>query len=149
MQMTEEEIRRNYRQAKDKPIQIGILADLNCTDQNTIREILGLEKKNVRKTKTGLSSKEDSKKPVNADESARKTGNTGTKEATPGAVQPAIKKRGRKPKAAEEAGEVNPPKSSIPQSILDYAYSRMSTIEELIKEYEAEYKELAQFVLKG
>lgn len=146
MQMTEEEIRRNYRQAKDKPIQIGILADLNCTDQNTIREILGLEKKNVRKAKTG---KEDSKKTGSADASVRKTGNAGAKEATPGAEQPTIKKRGRKPKTVEVPGEVNPPKSSIPQSILDYAYSRMSTIEELIKEYEAEYKELAQFVLRG
>lgn len=145
MQMTEEEIRRNYRQAKDKPIQIGILADLNCTDQNTIREILGLEKKNVRKAKAG---KEDSKKTGSAGTPVHKNGNTGAEETDTGA-EPAHKKRGRKPKAVEEAGKANPPKSSIPQSILDYAYSRMSTIEELIREYEAEYKELAQFVLKG
>lgn len=42
MQMTENEIRRNYSGAKNKSMQIGILADLNCCTKDRIREILGL-----------------------------------------------------------------------------------------------------------
>jgi hypothetical protein len=45
MQMTDSEIIRNYNQAKDKKIQIGILADLNCCTQDKIEQILGLRKK--------------------------------------------------------------------------------------------------------
>ena len=41
MQMTTEEIIRNYTEAKDKSKQIGILADLNGCDKERIRSILG------------------------------------------------------------------------------------------------------------
>lgn len=40
MQMTVEEIIRNYTEAKDKSKQIGILADLNGCDKEKIRSIL-------------------------------------------------------------------------------------------------------------
>ena len=42
MYMTEGEIRRDYARAKNKNMQIGILADLNCCTKDRIREILGL-----------------------------------------------------------------------------------------------------------
>ena len=42
MYMTEGEIRRDYAGAKNKSMQIGILADLNCCTKDRIREILGL-----------------------------------------------------------------------------------------------------------
>lgn len=42
MQMTANEIRRDYAGAKNKSMQIGILADLNCCTKDRIREILGL-----------------------------------------------------------------------------------------------------------
>lgn len=42
MYMTEGEIRRDYARAKNKSMQIGILADLNCCTKDRIREILGL-----------------------------------------------------------------------------------------------------------
>lgn len=42
MYMTENEIRRDYAGAKNKTMQIGILADLNCCTKDRIREILGL-----------------------------------------------------------------------------------------------------------
>lgn len=42
MQMSENEIRRDYAGAKNKSMQIGILADLNCCPKDRIREILGL-----------------------------------------------------------------------------------------------------------
>ena len=42
MYMTEGEIRRDYAGAKNKSMQIGILADLNCCSKDRIREILGL-----------------------------------------------------------------------------------------------------------
>lgn len=42
MYMTEGEIRRDYAGAKNKSMQIGILADLNCCTKDMIREILGL-----------------------------------------------------------------------------------------------------------
>lgn len=40
MQMTESEIVRNYKGAANKESQLHVLADLNCTDTKTIREIL-------------------------------------------------------------------------------------------------------------
>lgn len=40
MQMTNEEIVRNYNEAKNKTAQIGILADLNCCPKSEIRNIL-------------------------------------------------------------------------------------------------------------
>ena len=40
MTMTKNEICRNYREAKDKPEQIKILADLNCTSVAEIEKIL-------------------------------------------------------------------------------------------------------------
>lgn len=40
MTMTINEICRNYRESKDKPEQIKILADLNCTNTDEIEKIL-------------------------------------------------------------------------------------------------------------
>lgn len=40
MQMTEKEICKRYREAKDKRLQIGILAELNATSKEFIKEIL-------------------------------------------------------------------------------------------------------------
>jgi hypothetical protein len=40
MQMTNEEIYRDYRQAKDPKKQIGILAELNQCDRRTIKKII-------------------------------------------------------------------------------------------------------------
>lgn len=42
MQMTNDEIKRSYREAKHKNTQIQILADLNCCEVEEIEEILGL-----------------------------------------------------------------------------------------------------------
>lgn len=42
LHMTEGEIIADYRQAKDPEAQIKILADLNCTSEDVIREIVGL-----------------------------------------------------------------------------------------------------------
>ncbi len=42
---SEAEIRRQYRQAKDKKAQIRILADLNVCSVRTIKAILGIEQK--------------------------------------------------------------------------------------------------------
>lgn len=41
--MTHDEIRRRYRDARDKPAQIRILAELNLVSPDHIREILGLD----------------------------------------------------------------------------------------------------------
>ena len=40
LQMTVEEIVRSYREAKDKAVQVGILADLNLCSKETIRRVL-------------------------------------------------------------------------------------------------------------
>lgn len=40
MQMSNEEIVRNYREAKDKAKQLGILAELNACDEQKIKDIL-------------------------------------------------------------------------------------------------------------
>ncbi len=41
--MTAAEIRRNYNEAKDKPKQITILADMNCCDRSDIKKIINGE----------------------------------------------------------------------------------------------------------
>lgn len=43
MEMSNDEIIRNYRAAKNKKLQIGILADLNCCDKQTIKDIIAHE----------------------------------------------------------------------------------------------------------
>lgn len=43
MEMSNDEIIRNYRAAKNKKMQIGILADLNCCDKQTIKDIIAHE----------------------------------------------------------------------------------------------------------
>lgn len=40
MQMSNEEIVKNYREAKDKAKQLGILAELNACDEQKIKDIL-------------------------------------------------------------------------------------------------------------
>ena len=50
MQMTDSEIIRNYNQAKDKKLQVGILADLNCCSKDKIEQILGIAKKPQEKS---------------------------------------------------------------------------------------------------
>ena len=42
MQMTDNEIKRQYKEAKNKKQQIGILADLNCCSKEEIESILGI-----------------------------------------------------------------------------------------------------------
>ena len=42
MQMTNNEIKRRYKEAKNPKQQIGILADLNCCSKEKIEEILEL-----------------------------------------------------------------------------------------------------------
>lgn len=42
MQMSESEIRRNYKEAKNKKQQISILADLNCCSKEDIENVLGI-----------------------------------------------------------------------------------------------------------
>lgn len=41
--MSAAEIRRNYNEAKDKPYQITILADMNCCDHSAIKKIINGE----------------------------------------------------------------------------------------------------------
>lgn len=42
MQMSEGEIKRRYKEAKNQKQQIGILADLNCCSKEEIESILGI-----------------------------------------------------------------------------------------------------------
>lgn len=44
MQMSESEIKRRYKEAKNQKQQIGILADLNCCSKEEIESILGITK---------------------------------------------------------------------------------------------------------
>lgn len=60
MEMTNEEIRKNYQEAKSKKTSIKILADLNDCSVEEIKEILGV--KTTPKTKnTGKSKAEEPK----------------------------------------------------------------------------------------
>ena len=49
MQMTEEEICRSYREAKDPNKQLWILADLNCIEYAKVLEILKLHNEPLKK----------------------------------------------------------------------------------------------------
>ena len=44
MQMSESEIKRRYKEAKNQKQQIAILADLNCCSKEEIESILGIAK---------------------------------------------------------------------------------------------------------
>ena len=55
MQMTENEIRRNYRQAKHPKRQIGILADLNDCSRRVIEEVLGLREPKIKPSEQATS----------------------------------------------------------------------------------------------
>lgn len=54
MEMTHEEIKRDYRLAKNKSKQVGILADLNGCKRRDIEKILGIERGKGGKNKGGL-----------------------------------------------------------------------------------------------
>lgn len=54
MQMSDEEIRRNYGSAKHKNRQIGILADLNACSVEEIKRILGIDKEIEKTLETEL-----------------------------------------------------------------------------------------------
>lgn len=48
LQMTEYEIRRSYREAKDPKAQIKILADLNCCRTSDINKIIETDPDNIK-----------------------------------------------------------------------------------------------------
>ena len=54
MQMTEEEIRRSYKQAKHPQSQIRILAELNDCSVDTIKAILNPEEAQAKKKKADV-----------------------------------------------------------------------------------------------
>lgn len=61
MQMSVEEIKRNYNEAKNKNRQIGILADLNCCSKEEIEKIVAVQNSiehKVEKTSVSLVEKE-------------------------------------------------------------------------------------------
>ena len=55
MQMTTEEICRSFRQAANKPAQVGVLADLNLTSKAEIKRILEKGGITVKKAKSKAS----------------------------------------------------------------------------------------------
>lgn len=74
MQMTNEEIARSYREAKDKKKQIGILAELNLCSRTEIEYILrdeGLHPGYQRKPKEPKKSRK--KKPLISEDQTKKT----------------------------------------------------------------------------
>lgn len=60
MQMTVGEIQRNYKEAKNKKRQIGILADLNCCSRGDIEKIVKVENKRDK-------DKEEPAEPISCD----------------------------------------------------------------------------------
>jgi hypothetical protein len=59
MTMTEKEIVKSYNEAKHKKAQIGILADLNCCDSSTIKDILRENGIDLRGANGGRVQKQD------------------------------------------------------------------------------------------
>lgn len=74
----DEEIRRSYREAKNKPEQVKILADLNVCGVNEIRQVLGM--------------KPLGRKPGAADLTKRKSP-TKKKHKLPGAIEKLVEMR--------------------------------------------------------
>ena len=68
MNMSVDEICRNYRQAKDKREQIKILADLNCTNKDEIIKVLvdcgEMEPREIRTKKTAKKQAAELPEPV-------------------------------------------------------------------------------------
>ena len=74
----DEVIRRDYREAKNKPEQVKILADLNVCGVNEIRQVLGM--------------KPSGRKPGAADLTKRKSP-TKKKHKLPGAIEKLVERR--------------------------------------------------------
>lgn len=54
LHMSTEDIKKEFREAKDQEEQVKILADLNCVSEDVIREIVGLPPSKPRKRRKSL-----------------------------------------------------------------------------------------------
>lgn len=121
MQMTNEEIVRNYKEAKHKDNQIKILAQLNCCDPQKIKDILkdaGVIRKYVRRDPEP---KEESVEAVPV-KAAKKAA---LPELLPEAVMDAIRRR------MAELDEL----IKNTQQVLDKNIAQMAELEKYLKEH--------------
>lgn len=126
MEMTNEEIIKSYKEAKNKQKQIKILADLNGCRPMEIKKIVGVEEP-----------KKEEKKIEAVEEMEAKT-----VEGIPGLmILPASVMEDYEPKAL--------PRVEPPESIIRLATKRLEELEETIKAAELEYKEIASFLEMG
>lgn len=144
MEMTTGEIQRSYRLSKNKNEQISILADLNETTEKEIRRMLKLEEgeKDVRRK----ISKKTCSEQVSDGKSSVPVRSAGSTKAESGVVRKNNKAGGTRTDKAKESDKT---RIQVPKSVIEFAYERLELIEQLIQEYEREYKELADFVLSA
>lgn len=121
MEMTESEIKASYSHAKHKNTQIKILADLNDCSVKDIKTILGIqEEKPVKSEIEKIDEYVSMQKKLN-------------------------------PKHIVEVEEepVKAAELKIPDSIYNMAVERLETLEKIIDKANAEYAEIAKFLLMG
>ena len=161
MEMTNEEIIKSYKEAKNKSRQIKILAELNCCKQIDIKKIVGVEEPKKEEKKA-------EKKPV---ESIKIVTAEATTEICPPGTEfekadiKCLLPNGMEveaktiegmpglmilpPSVMEDAEPIRMPKVEPPESIIRLATKRLEELEETIKAAELEYKEIASFLGMG
>lgn len=123
MYMKDNEIVREYREAKDKKEQVKILADMNQSTYDEIVEVL--RKKGI--DVTGVERK--------------KKGKQGTKEST---QKKAVPVEEQKPALAAEQTPDNPLAAGLPEIVKDTITMRMMAETEKMEEYQRQIKECEQ-----
>lgn len=148
MQMTNEEIIKSYKEAKNKQKQIKILADLNSCRPMEIKKIVGVEepkkeeKKAVSIDKMRKDLAIDAEAVEKSDKAAVEEMEAKTIEGIPGLmILP--------PSVMEDYEPIRMPKVEPPESIIRLATKRLEELEETIKAAELEYKEIASFLGMG
>lgn len=121
MEMSEKEIIASYNNAKHKPTQLRILADLNCTTVAEIKRIVGLQEGNMVKSEI------------------EKIGEF------------AEKQKKIKPKHIQEEEPVKAAELTIkiPDSIYNMAVTRLEELENILENARKEYAEIAEFLGMG
>ena len=146
MHMTEGDIVRNYKGAANKEYQLHVLADLNCTDTNTIREILlknGIPEEELPKLRQGRPKGE----PRPAKKKPAKKPPVDTKPVEEPIIPEVLKEKCfRAPDGTRDVRRLTP--VGVPDAVLMICRSRLEILTEQIINIEKEKERLAQLSME-
>lgn len=148
MEMTNEEIIKSYKEAKNKSRQIKILAELNCCKQIDIKKIVGVEEPKQEEKKAVSIDKMRKDLAIDA-EAVEKTNKAAVEEMEAKTIEGIPGLMILPPSVMEDYEPETLPRAEPPESIIRLATKRLEELEETIKAAELEYKEIASFLGMG